>query len=74
MVAYLATEDCPITNELFYVAGDTVARYQPHVLIDDIRNDGRRWTVEQLMDQAPKLTAAARRGGQSEVQRLRAKD
>jgi NAD(P)-dependent dehydrogenase (short-subunit alcohol dehydrogenase family) len=67
MVAYLATRDCPVTNELFYVAGDVVGRYQPSIIMDAIRNDGSRWTLDALASQVPKLVAAERRGGLDEL-------
>src|SRR5262249_53458143 len=50
-VAYLATADCPIKGRVFYVMGGTVALFQPFSLVDEIKID-RRWTVEELRDQA----------------------
>jgi NAD(P)-dependent dehydrogenase (short-subunit alcohol dehydrogenase family) len=55
MVAYLATADCPFTGEAFLVQGDTVTLFQPWTLTDKISNGGHRWTVEELIDAAPKL-------------------
>jgi NAD(P)-dependent dehydrogenase (short-subunit alcohol dehydrogenase family) len=67
MVAYLATQDCPFTGETFYVQGDIVARYQPYVIAEKIKNDGERWTVERLIEEAPKLQPKERRGGPGEL-------
>lgn len=67
MVAYLSTEDCTITNELFHVSDELVLRYQPHIMIGDISSHGQRWTVEELRSAAPKLMSAQRRGGLDEL-------
>ena len=55
MVAYLATADCPFTGEAFLVQGDTVTLFQPWTLTDKISNGEHRWTVQELIDAAPKL-------------------
>ena len=71
MIAYLATADCPFTGETFFLQGDVVARYQPYVLAETITNDHERWTVERLVEEAPKLAAGDdRRGGPSELLRV----
>ena len=67
MVAYLATAGCPITNELFHVSDELVLRYQPHIVIGNIRSAGKRWTVEELRTAMPKLMSAGRRGGLDEL-------
>ena len=68
MVAYLSTADCPFTGETFFVEGDVVARYQPHVIAEKIKNDGERWTVEQLATAAQGLRPKGkRRGGPGEI-------
>jgi NAD(P)-dependent dehydrogenase (short-subunit alcohol dehydrogenase family) len=67
MVAYLATEGCTITGELFHVAGDLVLRYQPHVLIGDISSHGKRWTIKELEREVPALVQGERRGGLAEL-------
>jgi NAD(P)-dependent dehydrogenase (short-subunit alcohol dehydrogenase family) len=67
MVAYLATEGCAITGELFHVAGDVVLRYQPHVLIGDISSHGKRWRIEELEREGPALVRDERRGGLAEL-------
>ena len=53
-VAYLATADCPIKGRVFYVLGGTIGLFQPFALVDRIEID-RRWTVEELCDQAARL-------------------
>ncbi len=69
-VAYLATADCPFTGEMFFVQGDVVCRYQPYVIAERITNNGQRWTVERLVEEGPKLSAAGeRRGGPTELGR-----
>ncbi len=55
MVAYLATADCPFTGEAFLVQGSAVQRFQPWTLTEKIDNDNERWTVQQLIEQGPKL-------------------
>lgn len=70
MIAYLATADCPFTGEVFFVQGDVVCRYQPYAIAERITNNGHRWTVERLVEEGPKLSAAGeRRGGPTELGR-----
>jgi NAD(P)-dependent dehydrogenase (short-subunit alcohol dehydrogenase family) len=69
MIAYLATVDCPFTGEVFFVQGDTVCRYQPFAIAERITNNGLRWTVERLIEEAPKLAPVERRGGPGELAR-----
>ena len=53
-VAYLATEDCPITGECFMVQGGKVQRTQSWSRAEEIsKND--RWTVEEFAAQATAL-------------------
>jgi NAD(P)-dependent dehydrogenase (short-subunit alcohol dehydrogenase family) len=54
-VAYLATEDCPITGEAFMVQGGRVQRAQSWTPAQRIDQDDR-WTVEQLRVAAEALT------------------
>jgi NAD(P)-dependent dehydrogenase (short-subunit alcohol dehydrogenase family) len=70
MVGYLATADCPFNGELFFVQGDTVARFNSHAIEEHISNDGERWTVEQLAKRAGDLEPKERRGGPRELGRL----
>ena len=46
-VAYLATEDCPVNGRVFLVMGGEVALFQPWVVVDSVKKDGR-WTIEEL--------------------------
>jgi NAD(P)-dependent dehydrogenase (short-subunit alcohol dehydrogenase family) len=53
-VAYLATADCPIKGRVFYVLGGTVGLFHPYAIVDRIETD-RRWTIDELRAQAPRL-------------------
>jgi NAD(P)-dependent dehydrogenase (short-subunit alcohol dehydrogenase family) len=53
-VAYLATEDCPITGECFMVQGGTVQRVQSWARGEKI-DKGDRWTIKELATEAEKL-------------------
>lgn len=53
MVAYLATEDCPIAGKTFFVYGGTVQLFQPWTIVDTIRAD-HTWTLDELAEQAAK--------------------
>jgi len=53
-VAYLATADCPFNGETFLVRGGVVQRFQPWWLSEKI-DKGDRWTVGELVTEAPKL-------------------
>ena len=55
-VAFLATEDCPITGRVFFVMGSTVRLFQPWSIIDQIdQPDGSRWTVADLHEKAARF-------------------
>ena len=71
MVAYLATADCPFNGELFFVQGDTVARFDSHRIEQAITNDGDRWTVDAIAKRAGELEPKEHRGGPGELGRLR---
>ena len=45
----------PFTGEAFLVQGATVTRFQPWTLTEKIDNDNHRFTVQELIDQGPKL-------------------
>ncbi len=53
-VAYLGTADCPIKGRVFYVLGGTVGLFHPYAIVDRIETD-RRWTIDELREQAPRL-------------------
>lgn len=53
-VAYLSTEDCPITGRCFFLMGGGVHLFQPFAIVDKIEKAGR-WTVAELRREAPRL-------------------
>lgn len=53
MVAYLATEECPIAGKTFFVFGGTVQLFQPWTIVDTIKTD-HTWSVDELAAQASK--------------------
>jgi NAD(P)-dependent dehydrogenase (short-subunit alcohol dehydrogenase family) len=53
MVAYLATQDCPIGGKVFFVVGGTVQLFQPYTVVDTIKTDGV-WSVDELAHEAAK--------------------
>jgi NAD(P)-dependent dehydrogenase (short-subunit alcohol dehydrogenase family) len=67
MIGYLGTTECPFTGETFFVQGDIVARYQPYVIVEKIKNNSERWSVARLIEEGPKLQAAEKRGGPGEL-------
>lgn len=50
-VAYLATEDCPIKGQVFFVQGGAVYQFQPWTIVDRIESN-HRWTVQELIGAA----------------------
>jgi NAD(P)-dependent dehydrogenase (short-subunit alcohol dehydrogenase family) len=54
-VAYLATQDCPITGETFLVQGGVVQRVKSWSTAEKI-DKGDRWTVDELAARAGELT------------------
>ena len=55
LVAYLATEDCPITGKLFAVQGGMIAECNNWAIGESVITDGE-WTLDLV---AEKLGAAA---------------
>ncbi|MBF4997340.1 SDR family NAD(P)-dependent oxidoreductase [Nocardia sp. BSTN01] len=53
-VAYLATENCPLSGRAFYVHGGAVHLFQPWSIVDKIETD-HRWTLDELEKEAPRL-------------------
>ncbi len=47
LVAYLATEECPLTGRVFFVQGGTVRNFQNWTMTESIDRQAR-WTVEEL--------------------------
>ena len=57
LVAYLASEGCPLTGKVLFVQGGQVRIFQPWTMTDTLeKND--RWTVEELATELPKLFEA----------------
>jgi NAD(P)-dependent dehydrogenase (short-subunit alcohol dehydrogenase family) len=58
LVAYLATEDCPISGEVFHVRAGVVGHFRGWT-VGSVRDIGRRWTIPELRDQVPALVTEA---------------
>jgi len=58
LVAYLATETCPINGEVFHVRGGVIGHFQGWTIGKALELD-RRWTVAELAEQVPALVAEA---------------
>jgi NAD(P)-dependent dehydrogenase (short-subunit alcohol dehydrogenase family) len=56
LVAYLATEDCPVTSRVFFVQGGQIRSFQNWTMTDTI-DQADRWTVEELKAEMHKLGA-----------------
>ena len=54
LVAYLATEECPVSGKVFFVQGGKVQHFQPWTLTDAIDKDSR-WTIEELAREVPAI-------------------
>jgi len=54
LVAYLATESCPLNGKVLFVQGGQVRVFQPWTMTDTIQRDDR-WTVEELAKELPPL-------------------
>ncbi len=54
LVAYLATESCPLTGKVLFVQGGQVRAFQPWTMTNTIQRDDR-WTVEALAKEVPSL-------------------
>jgi NAD(P)-dependent dehydrogenase (short-subunit alcohol dehydrogenase family) len=58
LVAYLATEACPLTGEILFARGGTVQRY-PRLLPGAVIEQPARWTIDELASLVPSLVADA---------------
>ncbi len=54
LVAYLATEDCPATERVFFVQGGTIRTFQNWTMTDTLERQ-QRWTVAELQTEMKKL-------------------
>ncbi len=52
LVAYLATEECPLSGKVFFVQGGKVQHFQPWTLTESVDRDAR-WTIEDLAKEVP---------------------
>ena len=57
LVAWLATEGCPVTGKVFYVQGGKVAVFQPWTIAEQVEKEDR-WTIAELDEAVPKLIAS----------------
>lgn len=58
LVAYLATADCPLHGQVYFVHGGRVQLMAPWSLAHQIRQD-RRWTIAELRDATAQFAATA---------------
>jgi NAD(P)-dependent dehydrogenase (short-subunit alcohol dehydrogenase family) len=54
LVAYLATADCSINGQVFFIQGGTVRLFQPWTMTATLQQDDR-WTVDGLAQSLPAL-------------------
>ncbi len=57
VVAYLATEECPLTGRVFFVQGGTVRNFQNWTMTESIDRQSR-WSVEELKSEMLKLAGS----------------
>ena len=62
LVAYLATRDCPVTGQVFFVQGGEVRVFQPWTMTSTAHREDR-WTVEELAGVVPGLVEGEQQGG-----------
>jgi NAD(P)-dependent dehydrogenase (short-subunit alcohol dehydrogenase family) len=58
MVAYLATADCPLAGQVYFVHGGRIQLMQPWTLHHQIRAE-KRWTIAELRDATGEFAATA---------------
>ncbi len=54
LVAYLATEGCPLTGRVLFVQGGEIRVFQPWTMTDTLERN-ERWTVDELAKELPAL-------------------
>jgi len=54
LVAYLATADCPINGQVFFIQGGVVRLFQPWTMTSTLHRDDR-WSVAELAETLPGL-------------------
>ena len=55
LVAYLATESCPLNGKVFFIQGGRVRLFQPWTMTEGIESPSR-WTVEDLARELPGIS------------------
>jgi NAD(P)-dependent dehydrogenase (short-subunit alcohol dehydrogenase family) len=58
LVAYLATESCPLNGKVFFIQGGRVRLFQPWTMTEGLERPGR-WTIEELAEELPGIAALA---------------
>ncbi len=61
LVAYLATEDCPLTGRVLFVQGGSVRNFQNWTMTESIDRPSR-WTIEELRAEMVNLSPAQAAG------------
>jgi NAD(P)-dependent dehydrogenase (short-subunit alcohol dehydrogenase family) len=54
VVAWLSTENCPVTGKVLYVQGGRVGVFQPWHIAEQVEKDDR-WTIAELDEALPKI-------------------
>jgi NAD(P)-dependent dehydrogenase (short-subunit alcohol dehydrogenase family) len=54
LVAYLATESCPMTGKVLFIQGGRIRLFQPWTMTDGVERQSR-WTVEELAKELPRI-------------------
>jgi NAD(P)-dependent dehydrogenase (short-subunit alcohol dehydrogenase family) len=54
LVAYLSTEDCPLTGRVFFVQGGTIRNFQNWTMTEGLERQDR-WTVAELVTEMAKF-------------------
>jgi NAD(P)-dependent dehydrogenase (short-subunit alcohol dehydrogenase family) len=54
LVAYLATESCPLNGKVFYIQGGRIRLFQPWTMTEGIERLGR-WTIDELAIELPDI-------------------
>jgi len=57
LVAYLATETCPLTGQVLFVQGGQIRVFQPWTMTDTLEKHDR-WTVAELAERLPGVVGA----------------
>jgi NAD(P)-dependent dehydrogenase (short-subunit alcohol dehydrogenase family) len=55
LVAYLATESCPLNGKVFFIQGGRIRLFEPWSMNEGIDRNGR-WTIEELASEVPGIS------------------